>query len=150
MLGSLEDVEASVEGEKDGGRDDECDGDMDGTISGSDIDSNQVEAMRLTAKSQQTRNNARTRRNDLPVLPGQPANPRIPFHGVPRTNRQRRRFTFKPRNISQMRKIKLTYLGRAVAMWSMWWAENQIGWPNDLDAKCESQGERRQSVEDYG
>ena len=61
MLGSLEDVEASVEGEKDGGRDDKCDGDMDGTISGSDIDSNQVEAMQLTAKSQQTRNNARTR-----------------------------------------------------------------------------------------
>ena len=52
-------MEASVEGKKDGERDDECDGDVDGTVSGGDIDLNQVEAARLTAKSQQTRNNAR-------------------------------------------------------------------------------------------
>ena len=79
-------MEASVEGKKDGERDDECDGDVDGTVSSGDIDSNQVEAAWLTAKSQQTRNNARIQRNDLPVSPGQPANPRIPFYGLPRTS----------------------------------------------------------------
>ena len=100
MLESLEDVEASVEGEKDGEMDDECDGDVDGTISGGDIDSNQVKAARLTAQSQQTRNNARIQQNDLPVLPGKPADPRIPCHGLPRMSRQCRRITFKPGNIS--------------------------------------------------
>ena len=84
-----------------GGKDDERDGDVDGTVSGGDIDSNQVEAARLTAKSQQTR------------------------------------------------KVKTTYLGHANAIWSMWWPGNRIGWPNNLDAKCKSQGERRE-VEDYG
>ena len=113
VLGMDENVEAPVEGEKDGGGDDEHDGDVDGTISSGDVDSNRVEAVRLTAESQQTHNNARTWQNDLPVSPGQPANP---FHGVPRTSRQRRTITFKPRNISQMCKVKLTYLGRANAM----------------------------------
>ena len=145
-----ENVEVSVEGEKDGGRDDECDGDVDGTISGGDVDSNQVEAARLTAESQQTRNNARTRRNDLPVSPGQPANPRTPFYGLPRTNRRRRRNTFEPKNISQTRKVKTTYLGHANAIWSMWRPGNQIGWPNNPVAECKSQGERRREVEDYG
>ena len=60
VLRSLEDVEASVEGEKGGDRDDERDGDVDGTVSGGNVDLKQVEAVRLTAKSQQTRNNART------------------------------------------------------------------------------------------
>ena len=84
MLESLEDIEASVEGEKDGGRDDGCDGDGDGTVSGGNVDPNRVEATRLAAESQQTCNNARTRQNDLPVSPGQPANLQTPFHGVPR------------------------------------------------------------------
>ena len=149
MLGSLEDVEASVEGEKDGGRDDECDGDMDGTVSGGNVDSTRVEATRLTAESQQTRNNARTRRNDLPVSPGQPAHPRIPFYGLPRTSRRCRTIKFEPRNISQTRKVKITYLGRANAMRSMWRPRIRIRWPNNLDADCKSQGERRE-VEDYG
>ena len=146
-----ENVEASVEGEKDGGRDDECNGDVDGTISGGDVDSNRVEAAQLTANSQQTRNNARTQRNDLPVSPGRPANPRIPCHGVPRTNRQRRRITFEPGNISQTRKVKIAYLGRANAMWSMLRPGNQIGWPRNVVAECKSQGEcRRRRVGDYG
>ena len=149
MLGSLEDVEASVEGEKDGGRDDKCDGDVDGTVSGGDIDPNRVEATRLAAESQQTRNKTRTQRNDLPVSPGRPAHPRIPFHGLPRTSRRRRRITFEPRNISRTRKVKITYLGRANAMRSMWRPGNQIGWPRNLDAECESQGECRREV-DYG
>ena len=149
MLGSLEDVEASVEGKKDGGRDDECDDDVDGTVSGGDINPNQVEAMRLAAESQQTCNNARTQQNDLPVSPGQPAIPRIPCHGVPRTNHRCRRISFEPRNISQTRKVKVTYLGCANAMRSMWRPGNRIGWPNNILAECESQGERRE-VEDYG
>ena len=56
-----EDVEANIEVEMAGGKDGECDGDMDGTVSGGNVDSNQVEAVRLTAESQQKRNNARTR-----------------------------------------------------------------------------------------
>ena len=68
-------MDENVEGEKDGSRDDECDGDVDGTISGGDVDSNQVEAARLTAQSQQTRNNARIQQNDLPVSPRKPADP---------------------------------------------------------------------------
>ena len=44
----------------------------------------------------------------------------------------------------------LLYLGRANAMWSMLQPGNQIGWLNNLDAECESQGERRRRVEDYG
>ena len=40
VLGSLEDVEVSVEVEKDGGRDDERCGDVDGTVSGGNDDSN--------------------------------------------------------------------------------------------------------------
>ena len=111
ILESLEDIEASVEVEKDCGRDDDCDGDVDGTVSGGDIDSKQVEAARLTAESQQTRNNARIQQNDLPVSPGQPAHSRIPFHGVPRTSRRRRRISFEPINISRTRKVKITYLG---------------------------------------
>ena len=150
VLGMDENVEASVEGEKDGGRDDECDGNVDGTISGGDVDSNQVEAARLTAESQQTHNNARTRRNNLPVLPGQPANSRIPFHEIPRTSGRRRRITFKPGNIRRTRKVKIAYLGRANAIWSMWRPGNRIGWPNNPVAECKSQGERRREVEDYG
>ena len=150
VLGMDEDVEASVEGENDGGRDDERDGDVDGTVSGGDIDLNQVEAARLTAKSQQMRNNARIQQTDLPVSPGRPANLQIPFHGVPRTNRQRQTITFKPRNISQTRKVKIAYLGRANAMWSMWRPGNRIGWPRNIVAECKSQGECRRRVEDYG
>ena len=149
MLECLESVEASVEGEKGGGRDDERDGDMDGTASGDDDDSNRVAAARLAAQNQYMCNNARTRQNDLPVSPGQPAHSRIPCHGVPRTNRQRRRIAFEPRNISRKCKVKIAYLGRAVAMRSMWWPGNRIGWPRNLLAECESQGERRE-VEDYG
>ena len=150
MLGSLEDVEASVEGEKDGGRDDEYDGDVDGTVSGGNVDPNRVEATRLTAESQQTRNNARTRRNDLPVSPGQPANSRIPFYGLPRTSRRCRTIKFEPRNVSQTRKVKIAYLGRANAMWSMWRPGNRIVWPKNTVAEYESQGERRREVKDYG
>ena len=150
VLGSLEDVEASVEVEMAGSKDEECDGDVDGTVSGGNIDSNRVEAARLAAKSQQTRNNAKTQRNDLPVSPGQPANPQMPCHGLPRTNRRRRTITFEPRNISQTRKVKITYLGHANAMRSMWRPGNQIGWPRNLDAECKSQGECRRRVEDYG
>ena len=112
MLGSREDVEASGEGKKDGGRDDECDGDVDGTVSGGDINPNRVEAMRLAAESQQTCNNARTQQNDLPVLPGQPAIPRIACHGVPRMNRRCRRISFEPRNISRTCKVKVTYIAK--------------------------------------
>ena len=116
MLGSLEDIEANVEGEKDGGKDSGCDGDMDGTISGGDVDLSQVKAVRLTAESQQTRNNARTQQNDLPVPPGQPANPRTPFYGLPRTSRRCRTIKFEPRNIRRTHKVKIAYLGRAVAI----------------------------------
>ena len=150
VLGSLEDVEATVEGEKDGGRDDECDGDMDGTVSGGNVDSNRVEATQLAASSQQMCNNARTRQNDLPVSPGQPVIPQMPCHGLPRTNRRHRTITFEPINISRTRKVKITYLGRANTMRSMWRPGNRIGWPRNLDAECESQGECRRSVEDYG
>ena len=147
VLGNLEGVEASVEVEMAGGKDGECDGDMDGTVSGGNDDSNRIEAARLAAESQQTRNNARTQRNDLPVSPGQPANP---FHGVPRTNCRRRRITLEPRNISQTRKVKIAYLGRANAIWSMWRPGNRIGWPKNPVAECKSQGECRREVEDYG
>ena len=150
MLGSLEDIEASAEGEKDGGRDDRCDGDGDGTVSGGNVDPNRVEATWLAAESRQTCNNARTQGNDLPVLPEKPANPRIPFHGVPRMSRRHQTITFEPKNISQMRKVKITYLGCANAMRSMWRPGNRIGWPNNLDAECKSQGECRRKVEDYG
>ena len=143
MLGSLEDVEASVEVEMAGGKDEERDGDVDGTVSGGDINSNQVEAARLTAESQQTRNNARIQQNDLPVSPGQPAHSRIPCHGVPRTNRRCRRITFKPRNISQTLKVKIAYLRRTNAIWLMWRPGNQIGWPRNVVAECKSQGECR-------
>ena len=150
VLGSLEDVEATVEGETDGSRDDGCDGDVDGTASGGNVDSNRVEALWLTAESQQTRKNAKTQRNDLPVSPGQPAHSRIPCYGVPRMNRQCQRITFEPRNISQTRKVKITYLGHANAMWSMWRPGNRIRWLKNPVAECKSQGERRRSVEDYG
>ena len=149
VLGMDESVEASVEGERDGGKDEECDGDVDGTVSGDDVDSKQVEAARLTAESQQTRNNARIQQNDLPVSPGKPAHSRIPCHGVPRTSRRCRTIKFEPRNISQTRKVKIAYLGRANAMWSMWWPGNQIRWPKNPVAECKSQGEHRE-VEDYG
>ena len=119
------------------------------TVSSSNIDPNQVEAVRLTAESQQTCNNAR-QLNDLPVWPEQPANP---FHGVPRMSHQHWSIPFKPRNISwtckvQTRKVKIVYLGHANAMWSMWWPGNWIGWPNNPVAKCESQGECWWRVED--
>ena len=150
VLGSLEDVEASVEGEKDGDRDDERCGDMDGTVSGGNVDPNRVEATRLAAESQQTRNKTRTRRNDLPVSPGRPTHPRIPCHGLPRTSRRRRRIRFEPRNIRQTRKIKITYLECINTMQSMWRPGNRIGWPRNLVAECKSQGEHRRRVEDYG
>ena len=110
MLGSLEDIEASVEDKKDGGRDDECDGDMDGTVSSGNVDPNRVKVTWLAAESQQTRNNARIQQNDLPVSPEKPAHSQIPCHGVPRTNRRCRRISFEPINISQTRKVKITYL----------------------------------------
>ena len=59
-------IEVEMAGSKDGKQ---C-GDVEGTVSSGDIDSNQVEAVWLTASSQQMRNNARTQRNNLPVLPG--------------------------------------------------------------------------------
>ena len=76
ILGSLEDVEANVEGERDGGKDEECDSDVDGTVSGGNDDPNRVEAARLAAKSQQMRNNAKKhnettyqcRPGNLPIL----------------------------------------------------------------------------------
>ena len=88
MLGSLEDVKASVEGKKGGGSDDKHDRDMDSTVSGGDVNSKQVEAVQLAAQSQYICNNALWQQNNLPVLPGQPANPQTPFHGLPRTNCQ--------------------------------------------------------------
>ena len=150
VLGNLEGIEASVEVEKDGGKDDECGGDVDGTVSGGNVDPNRVEAMQLAAESQQTCNNARTRRNDLPVSPRRPVNPPMPCHGLPRTSRRRRTITFEPRNISRTHKVKIAYFGRANAMRSMWWPGNRIGWPNNPVAECESQGECRRTVEDYG
>ena len=131
-----------------GGRDKECDGDMDGTVSGGNDNSSRVAAARLAAQSQYMRNNARTRRNDLAVSPGQPANSRIPFYGLPRMSRRCRKITFKPRNISRTRKVKITYLGRANAMRLMWRPGNRIRWPRNVVAEYESQGERRE-VEDY-
>ena len=150
MLGSLEDVEASVEGERDSGKDEECDSDVDGTVSGGNDDPNRVAAARLAAKSQQMCNNARTRRNDLPVSPGQPANPRTPFYGLPRMSRRCRTIKFEPGNIRRTHKVKITYLERANAMQSMWRPGNRIGWPKNPVAECESQGECRRRVEDYG
>ena len=146
VLGSLEDVEVSVEVEKDGGRDDEQCGDVDGTVSSGNNNPNRVAAVRLAAQSQDMRNNATRQRNNLPVSPGRPTNPRTPFHGLPRTNRQCRRNTFEPKNISRTRKVKTTYLGRANAMRSMWRPGNRIGWPRNLDAECKSQGERRKEL----
>ena len=150
MLGMDKNVEANVEGEKDGGRDDKRCGDVDGTVSSGNDDSNRVAAARLAAQSQQMRKNARMQRNDLPVSPGQPANSRIPFHGVPRTSRRHRTITFESRSISQTHKVKITYLECANVMRSMWRPGNRIRWPNNPVAECESQGECRRTVEDYG
>ena len=71
-MGRGKDVEAIFEKEKDDSSDGECNGDVDGTNGGGDVDSNRVEAVRLVADSQQRRNNAKTQRNDLPMLPESP------------------------------------------------------------------------------
>ena len=94
VLGSLEDVEASVEVEKDGSRVDERCGDVDGTVSSGNNNPNRVAAARLAAQSQDMCNNATRQRNDLPVSPGRPTNPQTPFHGLPRANRRHQRITF--------------------------------------------------------
>ena len=65
-------IEAIFEGEKDDSRDGGWNGDVDGTNGGGDVDSNRVEEVRLVADSQQTRNNAKTQRNDLPMSPESP------------------------------------------------------------------------------
>lgn len=71
-MGRGKNIEMIVEGDKDGGRDGEWNGDVDCTNSDDDDDSNRVKAVRLAAEGQQTCNNAKMKRNNLPVLPEPP------------------------------------------------------------------------------
>ena len=97
-------IAASVEGERaseGGGNRDEDDGgdrDVDGTASGSDVDSNRVEAALLAGDSQHANQSRRIQNNDLPVSSVPPISPAERPYGLIRRHR-RGRMKIEPVNL---------------------------------------------------
>ena len=63
--------------------------DVDGTINGNNVNSKQVEGVRLTANSRYACGDANWRQNDSPVSSESPTNPPDPCYRVTRPQRKR-------------------------------------------------------------
>ena len=123
---------ASVVGEKVGGRHGEQIEDVDGTSSSDDVDSKRVEGRRLAANSQYTRNNAKSQQNYLPVSPEPPTKPPNSCYKVAKPNCGRTRRTIPRLEASDKDEKSKRVPGRAIAMRSIWSAQNRFKQPKNL------------------
>ena len=106
-------IAVNVEGKRVGNRVGNCDkqsSDMDGTTSGGSADSKQVKAMLLAANSQHTCYRLRAQGNSSPVSSESPTNPTECPYGHIRCQHQCRRLQVEPLKVSQVQKVKTTYL----------------------------------------